>query len=168
VSDFAKHDLEMAPGGARGGLLHVDVSRVVACSKEVAFDHMTDPRNDPSWWESVIETRILSTTEHGVGTRYRQRCELMGLRFDVDFTVTAHDRPTMTRLETTAGPVRFTAEYHFSAAEGGTRLRMVALVRAEGLLFKLFGPIFRRYLLRINERYFDNLKRILDAKVTAS
>ncbi|WP_437331673.1 SRPBCC family protein [Sorangium sp. So ce394] len=146
--------------------LYVDISRVVACPQEVAFDYMTDPRNDPDWWESVLGTTIMSTNAHGVGTRYRQRCRLMGRRFDIDFAVTAHDRPKMFRLETSSGPVRFEAEYRFTAADGGTRVRMLAPVRADGLLFRLTGPVFRWYLLRVNERYFDNLKRILDAKAS--
>jgi hypothetical protein len=159
-----KHKLDTkAMGGAGGSSFHVDVSREVACSQEVAFDYMTDPRNDPSWWESVLETRIVSTTTHGVGTMYRQRCKLMGYRFDIDFIVTAHDRPSMTRLETASGPVRFAAEYQFRAINAGTRLRMLASVSTNSPYFNLAAPIFRWYLLRINERYFDNLKRILDA-----
>jgi hypothetical protein len=120
--------------------MYVDISRVVACSQQAAFDYMADPRNDPSWWEAVLHTTVVSTTTHGVGTTYQQRCKLMGHSFDVGFVVTAYDRPSMLRLETTSGAVRFEADWQSSfndtlvkAIDSGGNLRS-ALASWQGKL----------------------------------
>ena len=153
----------------RSRTIQVDIHRDVRCSQEIAFDYMTDPRNDLEWWLGVLETRITSPGDHGVGTTYTQRCRLMGLRFEIAFECLAYDRPRMIHLKTTSGITPFEAEYTFEPlAGGGTRVRLTGPVRGDGLLFKLAGPLFRSILNRQTERYFDNLKRILDEKAAST
>ncbi len=142
-----------------------DISRVVACDQETAFDFMTDPRNDPKWWKGVHQTVVTSDSDHGVGTTYRQRCSVLGMRFWIDFEVTEYDRPNFIHIKTTSGPTPFDTRYTFEPApDGGTRLAMVGVVGAGGFVFKLAGQLFKWAIERQEEKFFDNLKALLDGK----
>ena len=141
----------------------MDVSRIVDCPVEVAFDFMTDFENDPQWWTDCIEARRTSEQEIGVGTTFYEVNKTLGVRDAIEMEVTEYDRPHRMVTKTITGRTPFIATYLVSDVPGGTEVRMVAEVDGTGV-FKLFGPLFKPLLARVTERHFDTLKRVLDAK----
>ena len=142
------------------------VSRVAQCSPETAFALMSNFENDHLWWTGVITTTRISTQSDGVGTRYRQRNKLLGLRFDIEVEVTRWEPPSLIGFRNTTGPAPFEGTYTFEPVDGGTRVTLKGVVDARGL-FRLAVPLFKWHLTRVTERYFDNLKRLLDARGAA-
>lgn len=143
--------------------MEVSVSRVVDCPREAAFGLMSNFENDHEWWTGVLETTRISSQAEGPGTRYRQRNKLLGLRFDIELEVTDWNPPSRVGFRNATGPVRFEGAYIFEPVGAGTRVTMVGSVIPRGP-FRLMAPLFRWHLERVTERYFDNLKRVLDAR----
>jgi uncharacterized protein YndB with AHSA1/START domain len=147
-------------------MFSVDVSRVVDCPVEVAFDFMTDFENDPQWWTDCVEARRTSEQERGVGTTFYEVNKTLHVRDAIEMEVTAYERPHRMVTKTISGHTPFVATYLVREVAGGTEVRMVAEVDGTGI-FRIFGPLFKPLLARVTERHFDTLKRVLDAKGSA-
>jgi hypothetical protein len=143
----------------------IRVSRVVSAPLPEAFGYVCDLENDPDWWTGVVAVRRTSRATRGAGATYWQRNRLLGLRFPMDIEITEWDegrRMSFRSVSRTLAP--FEATYLFEPVPGGTRVTMLGRAGAEGRLFRLLGALFRRYLRRLAETNFDNLKRVLDAR----
>ena len=149
-------------------MFEINVTRIVKSSIEDSFLYLCNLENDPEWWTGVVEVKCLSDTPYGVGVKYWQKNRLMGLHFLMTIEITEfqmNEKMSFKSISQTLAP--FVATYLFKPTEKGTELTMLGFSKADGLFFKLLGPIFKFYLRILAEKNFDNLQQILDAKIKA-
>ena len=142
----------------------VNITRTIHCPTPDAFAYLSNFENDPQWWTGVLAAKRTSTTAQGVGTTFWQLNRLMGVRFPVTLEVTAYEPNQRISVRSTSGLVPFSATYLFESVTNGTRFTLLSEVEAGGWLFKLAGPVFRRYLEKVTARNFDNLKVVLEKR----
>ena len=143
--------------------IHHTVHRVVSCSPQTAFDLMTDFGNDHLWWATAIKAERTPEGPIGVGTRFRQLNRMMGRHSYAEIEVTAYEPVRYYAFHNLDGLVSFRAEYHFAKLEDGRLLvTMEASSVGNGWLYRLANPLLRWHMNRVTNRYWDNLRRLLN------
>jgi uncharacterized protein YndB with AHSA1/START domain len=149
-------------------MFRIDVERSVACPIERAFFYLCDLRNDPEWWIGVKQVRCTSDTPWRAGATYQQVNALFGLHFPMDIEVTALEPCRRMEFRSTGSTLApFVCTYVFTPCPDGTTIAMHGWSRADGRLFTLMGPLFRRLLRRFAEQNFERLRLRLERLATS-
>lgn len=149
---------------SESSMFSINVTREVSCPVDVVFRYLCDLRNDPEWWTGVREVRCTSDSPYMTGATYWQLNQLFGLRFPMDIEVTEllpNEKMVFRSVSDTLAP--FVATYLFEPLPNGTRVTMLGNSRADGLVFRLMGALFRLLLRKYADRNFDRLERRLES-----
>jgi uncharacterized membrane protein len=77
--------------------------RIVAQQGKV-FDYVSDHRNVPRFMKSVVDFEPTSRQTSGLGSRFRWRVSVRGIKLGAEFEVVEHRRPEWMAAETISGP----------------------------------------------------------------
>ncbi len=142
-------------------MFEVNVSKHIQCPVRQLFLFVGDFKNDEQWWPAVIDAKSLSP-EQGVGARFWQKNRVLGISYDIMFTVEEYvlDRKIVYSSDKSA--LAFKATYLFAEEAAGSTITFIATVEANNPIFKLVHPIFKRVIERMTNQNFNTLKRILE------
>ena len=138
-------------------------SVIVNRSVRDVFDYVSDMR-----WLAKCDDVVKAsekTTEGpiGVGTEFRHRPQVMGMRGDVTMTFLEFDPPHRFLFQNTRfGPIAPTAEFLFEEVNDGTRVTIQGDPNPQGPL-RLIGPVFYRWATRLWNGILASLKQKLEA-----
>jgi uncharacterized protein YndB with AHSA1/START domain len=114
-----------------------------------------DHGNARAWMPDIVRLEKVAEGPVRLGTRYRETRKMGGKEHTVTLEVTAVEERKLY-----AG-VRGTYTYTFAPEGGATRVRMVADVKAKGLM-KLMLPMFVGMMKKQDGAQLERLKRALD------
>jgi hypothetical protein len=134
------------------------------------FDFVTDARNEPRYNPRIL--RVEKTTSGPVdrGTHFVLVSKAMGRPMEVEYEITAYERP----LRMTSGTIRGLPLMDVESAEtfepvgGGTRMRWAWEIKPRGAVGRLMAPVFARILGRRLDRAFAKIKRVLEGEAFAA
>ena len=141
------------------------IETFIARSPDEVFAYLRDYANEAEWQSAhVVEARVEPPGPAKVGTRcYKMRRTPSGAQRFME-EVTEMDETERRWVDVTrTGPFRGTKGlWQVSAAESGSKVRLVAQMHANGL-WRLLLPIVDRTASKDLRAEFANLKRILEA-----
>jgi ribosome-associated toxin RatA of RatAB toxin-antitoxin module len=142
----------------------VVVETFVARSPDALFAYLTDYANEAKWQSHVDEARVEPPGPARVGTRVHKVRRTGGGRQQFITEVKAIDPAARQwKDEVVTGSFRgTTGEWSVTAAAGGSKVRLVATMRAPGL-YRLLLPLITRMAGKDLRIEFANLKRLLEA-----
>jgi carbon monoxide dehydrogenase subunit G len=140
-------------------VVRIEVTIDVARPAEDVFAHLVDLDRLPEWQESAVESRADEPLAEGV--RIFECRRALGREVHSELEVTEFDRPRRLTLKTLKGPVKFTVDHRLAAADGGTRLTVVAEGKA-GRLMRLGEPMLARTVEAEMRKDFERLKELLE------
>jgi uncharacterized membrane protein len=138
----------------------VDIDRPV----DEVFAFVTDVRNFPLWFGSIIQESKPETAEPiKAGSKFTQANHFLGRTFESRFTVTECERDKLFCVGTNWGPLPFSGCFHFEPQPGGTLLTDRHGIEAGGF-FELVGSLLVGRLKHQAETNLSNLKRLMEAR----
>jgi uncharacterized protein YndB with AHSA1/START domain len=137
----------------------VEIDRPV----DEVFAFVTDVRNFPLWFGSIIQKSNPESTEPiGMGSTFTQTNHFLGRTFDTRFTVTEFERDKQFCVSTSWGPIPFGGCFYFEPQSRGTLLTDRHGIDAGGF-FDLVGSLLVGRLRQQAESNLANLKRLMEA-----
>ena len=123
------------------------------------FGYLTDVEKAPEWQSSALE--VSAEGEIGVGTRIREKRNLLGRRAESTFEVTEYEPGRKFSLRVLSGPLPFEVRHTLVPDGEGTRLDWVAEADTSR-----FPKLAVRMMAGTVERQFkadlERLKRVLE------
>jgi membrane protein len=130
----------------------------IARPPEEVFDYLVG-LNDREWRSGVVEMRLLSDRQHGVGARHIEVRQLLGRRIELAAEVVAYEPPRRWAVRRATGRVRPQVTYELEPLPTGTRVTSSLSLpggrrgaKATGPLVRLFGRVAGRDLGRLKEK----------------
>jgi uncharacterized protein YndB with AHSA1/START domain len=141
----------------------IQISNTIEINRPVnqVFDFLADPQNNPKWMP-VESVKKVSSGDIGVGTKFKQKFELMGASYEVDCIITAFERNKKISFRFVAPIFKWDGEYLFQPDKDGTRLSAQGGVRLLGP-FKAGEIIFASKIRRLINDTAPNLKHVLES-----
>lgn len=144
----------------------------VLIEKPVAevFAFASDPHNEPRWHTDILQVRqrtARSSADGDLPDSWGQEktwittVQFMG-RKDYEVEVTAFELNHRIEFTTRTGPLLPIANLLFEPSNGGTLFTRHVEVPLQGL-YRLMKPLMKRDAPRRQERFAQNLKRILES-----
>jgi uncharacterized membrane protein len=137
--------------------LERDIARPVG---EV-FGFLRDFRNMPLWQSGLEAVQVFPNAPVDIGSVIFERRRVQGRQIDLAYKVVALEPDRSISLESTGGPVQYSAVQTLSPERDGTRLSLTLEVQLDGpmrLLAGLLTPAIRRQA----EQDLDRLAAALD------
>jgi carbon monoxide dehydrogenase subunit G len=141
-------------------VVRIELAIDVARPAEEVFRNLVDLERLPEWQSSAVESRADEPLAEGVHIFERRR--VLGREIHNELEVTGFDPPRQLTLKALTGPIRFTVDHRLAAADGGTRLRVVAEGKAGGFM-KLGQPMLTRAVEAELRKDFERLKELLES-----
>ena len=132
----------------------------VAGSPVEVFDFVTDQRRVAEWNDHVQYVEVIGGGPVEVGTRLRHHRRRGKREFDLEFEVTAHERPSRHAVEGSVFGVATTMTFLITQVDGGSSVTMDAYVRARGVR-RVLAPIVSQEMRKSTVAALNNLRRIL-------
>jgi uncharacterized protein YndB with AHSA1/START domain len=129
--------------------------------KEV-FAYVADPSNAAQWAGPVVESKITSGGPVGRGTTSSRVTQLLGRNIESTYEITEYEPNSRYADKTTSGPVPINSRISFDPVDGGTKVTIQGVIKAEGF-FKLAEPLVARMARRQVETDAQTLKDLLEA-----
>jgi uncharacterized protein YndB with AHSA1/START domain len=132
---------------------------VIPLPPESAWAVLTDWSRAPQWMQGVEDMRAEGPTAEGTALVFRHR----GIEHRA--AIVACTPPEKIVLRIKAGPG--SADYAYTlvpAKFGSTTLRLVAACEFQGLLFKLFSPIVRWTMRRVDGGQLNALSKLMTGR----
>jgi uncharacterized protein YndB with AHSA1/START domain len=130
--------------------------------KEV-FAYVADPSNAAQWAGPVVESKITSGGPVGRGTTSSRVTQLLGRNIESTYEITEYKPNSRYADKTTSGPVPINSRISFDPVDGGTKVTIQGVIKAEGF-FKLAEPLVSRMARRQVETDAQTLKDLLEAQ----
>ena len=108
---------------------HVVISRPL----EKVFAFVADQRNAPQWQDGLVEVRLLTDGQVGVGTKHAIVRLFMGQRMEISNEYTEYKLNQKVAFKSTSGPIPFNAAYLTEPVAEGTHLISMIQMQPEGL-----------------------------------
>lgn len=140
----------------------IEQSATIERPVEQVWDFLHEPKNDPIWQTSIVESQQLSEGPVGVGTRMREVRHFLGKRFEVGYELTEYEPARKSSVKVISGPIPFSGSYILEPVDRATRVTMTGELEAHGF-FKLAEPVFARMARRELESSLGHLKDLLEA-----
>ncbi len=141
----------------------IEHSVVINRPAEEVFAFMADIEKQALWAGPVSESRQTSEGPLGVGTTYTQVTHLLGRRMESNFEVTEYEPNRKFSSKTTSGPMEIQSTLTVEAADGGTKVNLVAAVETGGF-FRLAEPVFVSTVKRQVATDIRTLKDLLEGQ----
>lgn len=120
-----------------------------------------DHENARAWMPDITRLEKMSEGPVRLGTRYRETRKMGGKEHTATLEVTAFEERKVYAGTVEEKGVRGTYTYTFAPEGQATRIRMVADVKARGLM-KLMLPMFVRMMKKQDGGQLERLKRALE------
>jgi uncharacterized protein YndB with AHSA1/START domain len=147
--------------GSLRAMTKVQQSVTIRRPVDEVWTYVIDARNDPIWWNSVVEAGRGAELPPAVGVEIEETFRFAGIRFPVRFKVTELEPATRSAVEVVGGPVPGRGSYDLEPVDGGTRLTLTLETDAHGF-FKLAEPVFARMAQRDVAASCAKLKDVLE------
>ena len=108
---------------------HVVISRPL----EKVFAFVADQRNAPQWQDGLVEVRLLTDGQVGVGTKHAIVRLFMGQRMEISNEYTEYKLNQKVAFKSTSGPIPFNAAYLTEPVAEDTHLISMIQMQPEGL-----------------------------------
>lgn len=142
-------------------MLKLERSVTIATPVETVFDYVSDPRNLPEIWPSLVEVKDVRPLANG-GKRFDFIYKMAGFRFAGISEDTEYVRPDHLFIKITGG-IEGAFQWKFTPLGKETRVTLTVTYTIPGaLLGKLAEPFIARQNERENELLLDNLKLRLE------
>jgi uncharacterized membrane protein len=142
-------------------MLKLERSVTIASPIETVFDYVSDPRNLPEIWPSLIEVKDVRPLTNG-GKHFAFTYKMAGFRFEGISEDTEYVRPDHLFVKTTGG-VESAFQWKFAPLGKETRVTLTVTYTIPGaILGKLAEPFIARQNERENELLLENLKLRLE------
>jgi hypothetical protein len=132
-------------------------STVIHCTPELAFDYLSDMRNELEWNPAVESVEKLTEGPIGIGTRYRAKWKGGP---PVEVTVIAFDRPDTWQTHND-GPMEVAFKARLEPDARGSRLSVEFDAQPHGW-FRLIFPIILRRLRRDEKANMTYIHKALE------
>ena len=151
-------------------MISADSDIVIDKPVEEVFAFVSDPSNEPKWHTDILEIRPAPDsrnrpggdlpTSWTLGSTWLVAVSFMGRKeYLVEITGLEPDRRI--QFTTRTGPLKPTTTYLFEPAAGGTRFTRHVDMPVQGA-FRLMAPLMRGSVQKRNDRFVQNLKRLLE------
>lgn len=150
-----------------GGEATVLIERPV----EEVFAFVSDPHNEPRWHTDIVHVRPATPSSSadreqpdswGRHRTWITTVQFMG-RKEYEVEVTAFEPNHRIEFTTRTGPLLPIASYLFETSNGGTLFTRHTEIPLQGI-YRLLKPLMQRDGPRRQERFVQNLKRILESE----
>lgn len=151
-------------------MISVESNALIDKPVQESFAFVSDRTNEPKWHTDILEIRPApdSRSRPGgelspswtLGSTWLVTVRFMGRKqYLVEITGLEPNR----RIEftTRTGPLKPTTTYLFEPAPGGTRFTRHVDIPTQGV-FRVMSPLMRRSAQKRNDRFVENLKRLLE------
>jgi ligand-binding SRPBCC domain-containing protein len=106
---------------------------VIDLPVEQVFSFVTSAVNNLEWQPSLLETRAVTRGPAGVGSRYRERRQIMGIPMASEYLVEEFDPPRRCAVRAVSGPISFRITYRLWPVEGSTVMDVEVVVAQHAL-----------------------------------
>jgi len=126
------------------------------------FRFVHEPRNDPIWQTTLIESAQLGDGAVGVGTQVRERRRFLGVQVEMTKEITEYEPSRRSAFTYVAGGAPMSGMYELEPLDGATRLTATGYVESRGF-FKMAEPLFVSMAGRELKASLGHLKELLEA-----
>ena len=130
---------------------------VIRCTREQAFDYLSDMRHEPEWNPAAEFVEKLTDGPVGVGSRFRAKWKGGP---SVEVTMVRYDRPVTWEAHN-GGPLEVVFKARLESVTEGTRLSVDFDARPHGL-FRLVFPLFLLKLRRDEKANMTHIREALE------
>jgi carbon monoxide dehydrogenase subunit G len=142
-------------------MARIEQSIKVNCTPEQAFTLATDFNKAASWQTGVIEAKVTSEGEPGVGTTYAWTAKALGQTMETRGEVTVWNPPSAYEWKATKSPFPMAGGMKFQADESGTLVTVFADAEPGGF-FKLAEGMIKSQMEKQFEGNLEALKKALE------
>jgi uncharacterized membrane protein len=126
------------------------------------FAFVKDMDNHMTWQTGVLESKITSDGEVGVGSTYKYVTQMMGRQISTTGEIITCDTNTRFMYRSTSGPFQIVGGYTFEKDGDRTKVTQRIVADIEGF-FRLAEPIVVRSVQRNIQNNLQTLKETLEA-----
>lgn len=143
------------------------VSAEIIINRPVAevFAFIKDMNNHATWQTGVLESKITSEGEVGVGTTYKYVTQMMGRQISTTGEIITCDPNERFMYRSTSGPFQIAGGYTFEVVGDSTKVTQRIVADIEGF-FRLAEPVVVRSVQSTIENNLMTLKETLESVVS--
>lgn len=142
-------------------MVKVELSVVINRPVPEVFAYITNPANNATWQEGLVESRLESPGPMGVGAKVTDVRKFLGRDMNSKLEVTAFEPNKKFVEKVVSGPLQFEIIQTFEPAGDGTRMSLVAQGEPGGF-FKLAEGMVQKQLQTQLEGDAQRLKKALE------
>ena len=141
------------------------VSATVTINRPIdeVFNFIKNLNNHANWQTGVLESRITSEGEIGIGSTYKYITQMMGRKISTTGEITTCDVNEGFKYRSTSGPFQIVGGYAFEMEDGNTMVTQQISADIEGF-FRLAEPIVVRNVQRNIQNNLLTLKETMEAE----
>lgn len=141
-------------------MLKLERTVTIAAPVERVFDYVTDPRNLPEIWPSLIEVKDVRDLPNG-GKRFAFTYKMAGFRFEGISEPTEYVRPEHVYIKLTGG-IDGTFQWKYTPVGKETRINLTVTYTIPGALL---GKLAEPFIARQNEHEMELLLNSLKLRM---
>jgi uncharacterized membrane protein len=130
---------------------------------EQVFEYMSDPKNIPEIWPSLIETKDVQHSPEGVAINWGWTYKMAGMRFEGKSEVVEQVANQLT-VEKSEGGISSTITWRYQSENGGTKVTFEAEYTVP---VPLLGKLAEAFIVKQNEKeaelILENLKSRMES-----
>ena len=142
-------------------MTHIEKSITINCKPEQAFALGTDISKAATWQAGIVEAKVTSSGEWGVGTTYAWTQKALGQTMETRGEVTVWNPPLAYEWKATQSPFPLAGGMKFQADGSGTLVTIFADAEPGGF-FKLAEGMIKRQMEKQFEENLQALKKLLE------
>jgi len=122
-----------------------ELTTVIACRPDEAFDRMADARNETRWNSEVSRSELVGDEPVRQGSAFKT----VNRGKEYAATIRTYERPSRLVFDATGTPMDITISFDFTSEPAGTAVAAVYEMRPKGFMkafFPLMAPAIRRDL----------------------
>ncbi len=143
-------------------MTHMEKSIKINCTPEQAFALGTDVNKAATWQVGVLEAKVTSEGEWGVGTTYAWTQKAIGQTMETRGEVTVWNPPLAYEWKATKSPFPLAGGMKFQADGSGTLVTVFADAEPGGF-FKLAEGMIKGQMEKQFEENLEALKKLLES-----
>ncbi len=140
----------------------------IAAPVDRVFDTIAHIQNYSKAVPHIVKVEILSETQSGVGTRFRETREMRGREMTTELEVTEYVKDESIRIVSDEGGTVWDTLFTVEPANGATRLTLSMDARPYKTLPKLIVPLMSRFLKKAVMRDMEAVKTYCEKDAVAA
>lgn len=138
----------------------------IGCSPAHLWPYLEEPERQKLWMKGLLDNVATSAQQTGVGATFKMKIKEGGKIAEYFGDVLKYERNKLLGIKLWGGNLKnmeVFVDYTLIDLNGRTQLEYLATMEIDGLIMKIFSPLFKAFSLMQLKSFFKTLKQLAES-----